>query len=39
MACDAVSAKVDELAAKLNGDTGKQLKDAVAALKALIPAR
>jgi hypothetical protein len=37
-AFDAVSAKVDELAAKLNTDAGKQLKDAVAALKALIPA-
>ena len=37
-AFDAVSAKVDELAAKLNTDTGKQLKDAIAALKALIPA-
>jgi hypothetical protein len=37
-AFDAVSAKVDELAAKLNTDTGKQLKDAVASLKALIGA-
>ena len=37
-AFDAVSAKVDELAAKLNSDTGKQLKDAVASLKALVGA-
>jgi hypothetical protein len=37
-AFDAVSAKVDELSAKLNSDTGKQLKDAVASLRALIPA-
>ena len=37
-AFDAVSAKVDELAAKLNTDTGKQLRDAVASLKALIGA-
>jgi hypothetical protein len=37
-AFDAVSAKVDELAAKLNTDSGKLLKDAVAALRAMIPA-
>jgi hypothetical protein len=37
-AFDALSAKVDELANKMGGDTGTRLKDAVAALKALIPA-
>ena len=37
-AFDAVAARVDELSAKLNSDTGNQLKDAVASLRALIPA-
>ena len=35
---DKFSAKVDELAPKLNSDLGKRLKDAVAALDALLPA-
>ena len=37
-AFDAVAAKVDELSAKLSSDTGSQLKDAVASLRAMIPA-
>jgi hypothetical protein len=36
-AFNAVSSKVDGLAAKLNSDAGTQLKDAVAALGKLIP--
>lgn len=37
-AAEALSAKSDEFAAKLSGDAGTQLKAAIAALKAALPA-
>jgi hypothetical protein len=37
-AAEALSAKSDEFAAKLSGDAGQQLKAAIAALKAALPA-